>query len=75
MPAFTPVPISQLCSAEQTMDFTSSAGEQLDVQAVVVPGAAGGEAGTPTVQGQGTLFDTPGSRYNYTVFLLMDEDP
>lgn len=57
------------------MDFTSSAGEQLDVQAVVVPGAAGGEAGTPTVQGQGTLFDTPGSRYNYTVFLLMDEDP
>lgn len=65
MPALTPVPTSQLCSAEQTMDFTSSAGEQLDVQAVLVPGAAGGEAGTATAQCQGTLFDTPGSRYKY----------
>lgn len=56
------------------MDFTSSAGEQLEVQAVLVPGAAG-EAGTATTQCQGTLFDMPGNRYNYTVFFLTDKEP
>lgn len=36
----------------------------MDVQAAAVPGAAGGEAGTPIMQCQGTLFHVPGIRYS-----------